>query len=164
LTKDMSKIDELLEEYGESHQNTFNKIMHWICVPAIVFSIVGLFWSIPSTPLTNLFPYTDPTYLNWALVMTLFSLFYYFTLSQPLFFGMAAILTGFLVLTNIMEQMQIAPTWKISLAIFVVAWVGQFIGHKIEGKKPSFFKDLQFLLIGPLWLLSFIYKKFGISY
>jgi uncharacterized membrane protein YGL010W len=91
-------------------------------------------------------------------------LFYYFTLSQPLFFGMAAILTGFLVLTNIVEQMQIAPTWKISMAIFVVAWVGQFIGHKIEGKKPSFFKDLLFLLIGPLWLLSFIYKKVGISY
>jgi uncharacterized membrane protein YGL010W len=42
--------------------------------------------------------------------------------------------------------------------------VGQFIGHKIEGKKPSFFKDILFLLIGPLWLLSFIYKKVGISY
>ncbi|MFY0653832.1 MAG: DUF962 domain-containing protein [Cyclobacteriaceae bacterium] len=160
----MSKLQPLLDEYGESHENVFNKIVHWICVPSIVYSIVGLLWSIPNDPLTALFPFTDPTYLNWALVVVLIVLFYYFTLSQPLFFGMAAILTGFLVLTNAVEQMNIAPTWKISLIIFVVAWIGQFIGHKVEGKKPSFFKDLLFLLIGPLWLLSFVYKKFGINY
>ena len=53
--------------------------------------------------------------------------------------------------------------WRLSLAIFIVAWIGQFIGHKIEGKKPSFFEDLQFLLIGPAWLLSFIYNKLGIK-
>ena len=51
----------------------------------------------------------------------------------------------------------------IFLSIFIIAWIGQFIGHKIEGKKPAFFKDLQFLLIGPLWLLSFIYKKLNIK-
>ena len=53
---------------------------------------------------------------------------------------------------------------KTSLIIFVIAWIGQFIGHKIEGKKPSFFEDIQFLLIGPAWLLSFIYNKLGIKY
>ena len=56
------------------------------------------------------------------------------------------------------------PLWKTSMYIFIAAWIGQFIGHKIEGKKPSFFQDIQFLLIGPLWLLSFIYKKLGIRY
>ena len=56
------------------------------------------------------------------------------------------------------------PLWASSLAIFVIAWVGQFIGHKIEGKKPSFFEDLQFLMIGPLWLLGHLYRKFGIRY
>ena len=49
------------------------------------------------------------------------------------------------------------------LLTFIVAWIGQFIGHKIEGKKPAFFKDLQFLLIGPVWLLSFIYNKLNIK-
>ena len=56
------------------------------------------------------------------------------------------------------------PVWEISLFVFVIAWVGQFIGHVVEGKKPSFFKDIQFLMIGPIWLMSFIYKKLGISY
>ena len=52
--------------------------------------------------------------------------------------------------------------WKLSMLIFIFAWIGQFIGHKIEGQKPSFFEDIQFLLIGPAWLLSFIYKKLGV--
>jgi uncharacterized membrane protein YGL010W len=56
------------------------------------------------------------------------------------------------------------PLWLICLIIFVLAWIGQFYGHKVEGKKPSFFKDMQFLLIGPMWLISFIYKKMKINY
>ena len=55
------------------------------------------------------------------------------------------------------------PLWLISVIIFILSWAGQFYGHKIEGKKPSFFKDIQFLMIGPLWLLSKLYKKIGIS-
>jgi uncharacterized membrane protein YGL010W len=54
--------------------------------------------------------------------------------------------------------------WKICLVLFVLAWIGQFVGHKIEGKKPSFFQDVVFLLIGPAWLLHFIYKKAGQRY
>jgi uncharacterized membrane protein YGL010W len=62
------------------------------------------------------------------------------------------------------ELSRIVVLWQVCLALFIVAWIFQFIGHKIEGKKPSFFKDLQFLLIGPAWLLSFIYQKVGIRY
>jgi uncharacterized membrane protein YGL010W len=54
--------------------------------------------------------------------------------------------------------------WVTSLVIFVAAWIGQFIGHAIEGKRPSFFKDLQFLLIGPLWLLAAAYRRLGLRY
>ena len=56
------------------------------------------------------------------------------------------------------------PLWSIALTIFVGAWIGQFIGHKLEGKKPSFFNDLQFLMIGPAWLMGFIYRKLNIKY
>ena len=56
------------------------------------------------------------------------------------------------------------PLWRFCTAVFVLAWIGQFIGHKIEGKKPSFMKDLQFLLVGPMWLMHFVYKKAGIGY
>ena len=56
------------------------------------------------------------------------------------------------------------PLWQVCLAIFVVAWIGQFVGHAVEGRRPSFFKDVQFLLIGPLWILAFVYRRLGLSY
>ena len=62
------------------------------------------------------------------------------------------------------ESTGLMPIWGMSLILFVVMWVLQFIGHHIEGKKPSFFKDLQFLLIGPAWLMGFIYHSLGIRY
>ncbi len=42
--------------------------------------------------------------------------------------------------------------------VFVLAWIGQFVGHRIEGRKPSFLEDVKFLLVGPAWLLSFVYR------
>jgi len=160
----MRKIDSLLAAYGESHQNPTNKLIHWICVPAIFWSIAALFWAIPNGALVSLFPNVNSPFLNWATVALLATLFYYFTLSKPLFFGMAAVVTGILLLTQWVENLQLAPIWQVALVVFIVAWVGQFYGHKVEGKKPSFLKDLQFLLIGPAWLLHFIYKQLGIAY
>ena len=49
----------------------------------------------------------------------------------------------------------------LAIGVFVVAWIGQFIGHKIEGRRPSFLTDLVYLLVGPLWTLSKLYKRLG---
>jgi uncharacterized membrane protein YGL010W len=51
----------------------------------------------------------------------------------------------------------------VSVGLFVAAWIAQFWGHNVEGKKPSFIKDVQFLMIGRLGIMSFIYKKIGLS-
>ncbi|MEL7003989.1 MAG: Mpo1-like protein [Bacteroidota bacterium] len=160
----MRKIDQLLEEYGESHQNSTNKTIHWICVPLIFFSIVGLIWSIPHGTLAQVLGNPNNTFLNWATATIAIVLIYYFTLSLPLMGGMAIFSLGCLYLANFIEQLNIAPLWAISIGIFALAWIGQFYGHKVEGKKPSFLKDVQFLLIGPAWLMHFIYKKIGIPY
>jgi uncharacterized membrane protein YGL010W len=158
----MSKIQSLLDEYGESHQNSTNKLIHWVCVPSIFFSIIGLIWSIPNTLLVNILG--NSWYSNWAAIALLFVLIYYIFLSIPLSIGMAAFGWLCIYLANTLGATNIAPLWLISIIIFVVAWVFQFVGHNIEGKKPSFFKDVQFLLIGPAWLMHFIYKKIGLPY
>lgn len=158
----MRRIDALLAEYGESHQNETNKTIHWICVPLIFFSVVGLVASIPSGVVQN-FLGASP-YSNWATVALVLAIIYYVTLSIPLSLGMVLFSVLCLVGANYIVQLHIAPLWVVCLGIFVLAWIGQFYGHKVEGKKPSFFKDLQFLLIGPAWLMHFIYKKIGIPY
>jgi uncharacterized membrane protein YGL010W len=158
----MRRIDALLAEYGESHQNETNKTIHWICVPLIFFSVVGLVASIPSGVVQH-FLGANP-YANWATVVLVVAIVYYVTLSIPLSLGMMLFSALCLVGVNYITQLNIAPLWAVCLGIFVLAWIGQFYGHKVEGKKPSFFKDVQFLLIGPAWLMHFIYKKIGIPY
>lgn len=153
------KIDSLLLEYGESHQNQTNKLIHWICVPAIMFSLMGLFYTIPFVTERSLFA-------NWATVMIGLTLLYYATLSLPIFIGFIFIGAG-LVAGNHYFYLAVndtVPYIFVCIGIFVIAWIGQFIGHGIEGKKPSFLKDLQFLLVGPAWLLHFIYKSVGVKY
>lgn len=159
----MKNIDVLLDQYGESHQDYTNKIIHWICVPAIFWSIVGLVWSIPTDLLDAIFPNVDSDFLNWATIALVAVLLYYFTLSLNLFFGMSLVVIGLLFFSRFIEMLHWAPLWQISIGVFVVAWIGQFYGHHVEGKKPSFLKDVQFLLIGPAWLLNFVYKKIGVS-
>ena len=157
----MKQIQTWLDEYGESHQNPLNKKIHWICVPLIMLSTIGLFWSIPH----NYFPETGLGFsFNWGIILILITVLFYLRLSFMMFLGMA--FTGFiLILVNLWLINNIDfPLWKTSLLIFIPAWIGQFIGHKIEGKKPSFLQDIQFLLIGPAWLLSFIFIKLGIRY
>ena len=154
-------IQNLLDHYGESHQNATNKLIHWVCVPAILFSLIGLLYAIP-------FPFGggDKTmFSNWAAVFLAGALVYYLRLSIPMFAGFVVIALAVLWGNNyIAHHFTAAPLWVVSLVIFAVAWVGQFVGHKIEGKKPSFLEDVQYLLIGPAWLLHFIYRKVGISY
>ncbi len=153
----MSRLTELLDEYSDSHRHSQNKLIHWICVPLIVWSILGFLWIAPIPEV-----FIDlPVYVNWASVIVTLAMLYYLLLSWTLAAGLLMI---FLLMLWPFPWLIESGTslLKLSLGVFILAWIGQFIGHIIEGKRPSFFKDLQFLLIGPLWLLAHIYRKLGI--
>src|SRR6266550_5251901 len=141
----MRKIDNLFSRYGESHRNPTNKAIHWICVPLITWSLLAALWSW--MPLA-------------ACALIALAVVFYISLSLPIAIGMLA-LSGFMVLTLMVVTEHLLT---VAIVVFVIAWIGQFIGHEIEGKKPSFFEDVKFLLIGPAWLLGFVYRKFGIAY
>ncbi|UOU97927.1 DUF962 domain-containing protein [Chryseobacterium daecheongense] len=156
----MRKIDLLFAEYGESHRNATNKLIHWICVPLIFWTMLGFISLIPSKSIC--FIYIGCISFVSLAVIALITLFY---MRLSFLIGFIMILIMILMesfaygLNTRFEQ-----PWLIYLIIFVVTWVLQFIGHRIEGKKPSFLKDLQFLLIGPIWLLGCVLKKLGIRY
>ena len=130
----MKTVTEWFDEYSESHQNKTNKIVHWACVPAILFSIIGILAQF-SAMLT-------------ALILVL-TLVFYARLDLVLAVAMAALL---FVMAWLIVILPVGVGFYIG--VFVIAWIGQFYGHKVEGKKPSFLKDLQFLLIGPLWCMD----------
>ena len=139
-------IDILLARYAESHRNHTNEIIHFVCIPLIVLSLLGILWAIHPAV---------------AIVTTIASLVYYIKLSPQFAVGMGVMSAVMLGILAIMPAYTVLP---VSIAVFVVAWIGQFIGHKIEGKKPSFFDDLRFLLIGPLFVLSFLYRRLNFAY
>ena len=155
----MRKIDALLLEYSESHQNKINKAFHWICVPTIFFTIVGLFYCIP-------FFVERTIWANWAMIALILSFVYYLSLSTIMAISFAIFTFLCIYINNALYIYfgSIIDLFYCLIVVFIIAWIGQFIGHSIEGKKPSFFKDIQFLLIGPAWLLHFIYKKLNIRY
>jgi uncharacterized membrane protein YGL010W len=140
------QIDVLINKYTESHLNPVNEAIHCICVPAIVLSFLGMIWAVH--PLA-------------AVAVTVVSLLYYLSLSPMFAFAMLIMASSMLWLLESMPQAAVLPG---SVIVFVVAWIGQFIGHKIEGKKPSFLDDLRFLLIGPLFVLGVLFRKMHIRY
>ena len=99
-----------------------------------------------------------------AASAVLAALVYYAFLSLPLALGALPVLLAMLWSIDQLQRFAPVPLWSICAALFVLAWIGQFIGHAVEGKRPSFFKDLQFLLIGPLWLLADVYRRLGIRF
>ena len=153
----MKSIDQWLAEYGESHKNETNKTIHWICVPTIFFSVVGFLYGVK-------LPFSIAGIaLNVAMLVMLLVVLYYFSLSKTLWIGMLLFGVLCLWLCYLIESSGFIKLWQFCLITFTLAWIGQFYGHKVEGKKPSFLKDIQFLMIGPAWLMSFVYKKLGIG-
>ena len=155
----MKTINDWLNAYGESHQNKINKIIHWFCVPIITFTLLGLLSLINYD-----FSMSGGHYnINLAGLLIVIAIIFYLRLSWSISIGMFLFTGICLFYINKLEATYSNQILlKYYLISFIIAWIGQFIGHKIEGKKPSFFEDLQFLLIGPAWLMSFIYKKLNI--
>jgi uncharacterized membrane protein YGL010W len=152
------EVDRWLGNYSEDHRNPTNILIHWICVPLILWTAIAMLWVIPV-----------PEGLGraglWAGVAMFFALSFYLRLSRPLGFAMLA---AFVVLGMITQTLYSAigatNLLCLAVAVFMGAWIAQFIGHRIEGKRPSFLTDLAYLMIGPAWLVAKIMRRFGLAY
>ena len=153
----MRTMQQWYSEYAESHQNKLNQSIHFICVPLIFFSIVGLFMSIPTTLLVHLIGIDSLLFVNWAVIGLILPIVFYARLSIKVLVRML-IFSVICIVANYYLSL-VSNLLVVSIVIFAVAWLGQFYGHHIEGKKPSFLKDLQFLLIGPAWVFEKISRK-----
>jgi uncharacterized membrane protein YGL010W len=157
-TDQRREVDRWLGNYSEDHRNSTNILIHWICVPLILWTAVALLWVVPV-----------PAALGrvglWAGVAMFFALSFYLRLSRPLGFAMVA---AFIVLGLITEGLYrvlgAQQLLWLAVVVFVLAWIAQFVGHKIEGKRPSFLTDMAYLLIGPAWLVAKIMRRLGIAY
>jgi len=151
-------VDQYLGNYADDHRNPTNQIIHWLCVPVIVWSVVALLWVIPVPPGLG-----RPGL--WAGLALALSMLYYLRLSRPLAFALLFAFVALLALTYWLHDVLGSKLllWS-AIGAFVIAWIVQFIGHQIEGKRPSFLTDLVYLLVGPMWLMSKLFRRLGVSY
>lgn len=139
------RVDALLAHYAESHRDPKNEAIHCVAIPLIMLSLLGLLWAIH--------PWAAYAFVAASMV-------YYARLSMVFLLAMAVVSAIGLALVHAMGP-YVLP---ISVVVFVLAWIAQFVGHKIEGRKPSFFEDLQYLWVGPLFVLSLGFRKLGIRW
>ena len=151
-------IDRWFASYSGDHRNARNQLIHVFCVPAILWSVIALLWCIPS-------PGTWFRAGLWAGLAMFAAWMFYYRASKKLGLGMLAafVLMGWLT-RWLHDGLGTTNLLILAAGVFVVAWIGQFVGHKIEGRKPSFLTDLTYLLIGPAWVLVKLYRRLGWSY
>src|SRR5688572_30871583 len=122
----MRTVEQWFGEYGESHSHPRNELLHIVCVPPIVMTVIGFLWSIPvPAAIAGMSPW-----INWATITIALAIVYYFSLSVSLGIGAAI---GLGVLAWIVSWLDTLawPLWVTCLLIFSVGWIGQFIGHAI---------------------------------
>jgi len=154
----MRSVNDWFTSYSADHQNPTNRLIHWICVPAILWSAIAALWVLPV-------PASIGRPGLWCGLLMVGALTFYWRLSRPLGAAMIALFVALALLTNVAYD-ALGPSRLLWLAIgvFVIAWIGQFVGHIIEGRRPSFFTDLAYLLIGPAWLMGKLLRRVGVAY
>jgi uncharacterized membrane protein YGL010W len=158
-------IDILIDEYAGFHQKPANQYINYICIPLILFSILGFIWSIPFPHLGFLGSYNG--YFNWASFLIAFAIYYYMKRSPVLSYIMLIMIFAFTYIIIQLQAWQKAGGFilpQMCVVVFVMANIAQLIGYRIEGKKPTFMENFKFLLIEPIWLLSLGLKRFKIKY
>ena len=151
----MRPVDSYLDQYSADHRNATNQWIHLLCVPPIVWSVIALLWAIP-VPATFARPGA------FAVLVMVLAFYWYWKRSHRLAAGLLIVFALLGLLTNLLYyRLGAAQLCYLAIGVFVVAWIGQFIGHKFEGRKPSFLTDLSYLLIGPAWLMAKLLRKLG---
>jgi len=160
MNPERPSADQWFAEHTLVHTGNDRDYIHWICVPLLFLSVLGLLWSIPV-------PATIAAFLpgfRWSLPAIAVALIYYARVSLPLTIG----LLGFILLTLVVIS-QVAlrapwPVWQVCVVLFVVGWIGELVGRVLDRRVPSLGRDLVFIVIGPAWLMSKLYRRLGLRY
>ena len=152
------EVERWLGNYSEDHRHPTNIAIHWICVPLILWTVIALLWTVPV-------PEAIGRTGLWAGVAMFSAMMFYLRLSRTLAFGMLAAFVLFgLISEALYRALGPMPLMWLAMGVFAAAWIAQFIGHQVEGKRPSFLTDVAYLLIGPAWIVAKIMRKVGIAY
>jgi len=155
----MSESDNWLLRYEQNHSELNNPWVYWAAVPMVVTGTVGLLWALP---IPAEFYEISPL-LNWGSAFLMAATIYYFIISLSIAIGMLPFLLGLAALQLWLTASNY-PALGVSIGLVVAGTVGLALGRRGTGGLRAVLQDLQLMMIGPAWLLSVIYRRFGIPY
>jgi len=133
----MQRIESLFADYASYHRTKGNKVFHRLGIPLIVLTSIGMLARVTIVPPVDA-----------AMVLIALAFAYYVILEWRLAIAMLTVTIAFYFLGRAM------PFW-LNVALFVLGWIFQFIGHSVyEHRQPAFVRNLVHLLVGPLWILN----------
>lgn len=155
----MRDVHQWFGSYAEYHRNPTNRAIHWVCVPIIMWAVIAALWTIPPVA---------PQWFKpgmWAILAMLAAVLFYYRLSRKLGLAMFVVFVASgLIAFALFGALGARSLLILAIVLFVAAWIGQFVGHAIEGKSPAFFTNVVQLLIGPAWLMGKLLRRTGIGY
>ena len=163
--KELRPIDKVIDEYSQFHSHPTNKLIQYITIPLILFSLLGLIWAIPFPHLDFIGKYNG--FVNWASFVIAFSIYYYYRLSPVLSYGVLllvfALSAGIVTLEKLHSTNNWPEMWQVCLGVLIPVILLQYLGYRGEKAFPSIVQSLRNILISPLWLFYTIFKKAGLK-
>ena len=151
----MNDTDHWLTRYEQTHRNLPTPLAYWVAAPLFVVGITGLFWALP---VPEEFPKISPL-LNWGSAFLMVTAIYYFIISLSLAIGLLPFLLGLAAIQVWLTNSGFPPI-AVSAGLLAAGVAGLALGR--GGSARAVAEDLQLMMIGPAWLLSVLYKRFGI--
>lgn len=155
----MTETDGWLQRFEETHQDLANPVIYWVAVLVVVLGTVGLLWALP---VPGEFFEISPL-LNWGTAFLMAAAVYYFIISVSLAIGMLPFVIG-VAGVHLWLAVSGYSLFPVSLCLFGAGIIGLWIGHRSEHGVRTVLHDLQFIMIGPAWALSVLYRRIGIPF
>lgn len=148
----------LMVMYAQYHRDRRNIATHLVGVP-LIFMAIGILLTSPVGTLAG----RD---VSWAWLAWGLTSLWYLSRGDALLGLATTAVNGLLILAahqvSDMAAPHGLPFWQLGLAVFVVGWIIQFVGHYFEGRKPAFSDDITGLLVGPMFVVGEVLMALGL--
>ncbi|KAL5121251.1 hypothetical protein ACEQ8H_000719 [Pleosporales sp. CAS-2024a] len=146
-------LEKQLQFYGAYHHNHVNVAIHIICVPPILLTAFLLLTNTPAVPLPSWLSVPNLPLNAGTAGAALYSTLY--ILMEPVAGALLApLLIGATAFANHLTSTHGATANYWAVAINIVCWVAQFLGHgKFEGRAPALLDNLvQAIFLAPFFV------------
>jgi uncharacterized membrane protein YGL010W len=152
-------VDEWADQFGRLRASAPSALSAWLGIPIVITALIGLLWAIP---VPDILTDASPV-INAATLFIMASFVYYCILSIPLAIGGLLFLISAAIPSAWLDQTE-QPLWPVAAGVFVIAFAWQLTETRRATGRLLVLRNLQYVMLGPIWLLRGLYRRAGLRY